>query len=274
MALEIQQQDAVQNSTPDELAGLTDEQKKMVELGRTVRTTDPDSTPAQPVVEEAPKFPKPDGIPEEFFDVATGKVDYEGLTKSYLELKGKLEAPTETKAPEGEQQAEPQADGLAKFSAEFAEKGALSEDSYKELEAKGISKEMVDTYIEAIKTKAEVGEAQVLASVGGREAFNVMSQWAAVNLTQKELDAFNAQVSSSADAAGIAVTWLKAKYEAANGKAPKLVSGHAAPSGPVGFATRSEMFAAISDKRYGRDPEYTALVERKVAARQFGSLSS
>lgn len=221
---------------------------------------------------------KPAGIPDKFWDQKSGKVDYENLAKSYTELEKRLggaEVKPEDAAAAAEQtQTEVPTGDFAKFQTEYAESGVLADASYKELADKGLSKEMVDTYINAVKNQADLGEAQVLSSVGGREVFNTMATWAQSGLDAKELDTFNAQVSSSVEAAAMAVQWLKSKYEAANGRVPKLLSGRTAPGAQLGFATRSDMMKAISDKRYGKDPEYTEQVARDVANKQFGALSS
>lgn len=248
---------------------LTEDEQKLVAAGQRVRTTDDDST--------KPTVTKPEGVPDKFWNAETGQVNTEALLKSYTELESKLggqkqeETATETKQEDPAEKTETApAAGFETFYQEFSQNGKLSEDSYKALAEKhGIPKEVVDAYIEGQTLRATYGEDQVLASVGGKETFSVMSQWAAANLSEKELNAFNAQVTHSVESAGMAVQWLKSKYEAANGKAPQLLQGRPASGAADGFATKSDMMAAMRDKRYGSDPDYTREVAQKMANRRF-----
>lgn len=223
---------------------------------------------------------RPEGVPEKFWNAETGTVNTEALIKSYSELESKLgkgaqeqePAQQATTAP-SQQQVEQAvgADAFKKYGDEIAAQGALSEDSYKELESKGFPRAMVDSYVEGEKLKASMGVEQVLSSVGGRESFSAMTEWAASNLTQDELSVYNSQVApgSSLQAVSMALQWLKAKYEGAVGKEPNLIAGRPAPSGKKGFASKQEAMAAVRDKRYGVDAAYTRDVEERIAARSY-----
>lgn len=224
---------------------------------------------------------RPDTIPEKFWDADKGTVNTDALLKSYTELESKLgkqqepaqqATQTETQTADAQTQQAQEAVGneaFTKYSTEFAEKGQLSDDSYKELASKGIPKEMVDAYIEGQKLRQTYGQDQVLSSVGGREAFQAMSEWAAMNLTDSELKGYNEQVNQSVESAAIALQWLKTKYEGAVGKAPKLVTGRHAPQQSNGFRSKEEAYTAMRDKRYGKDAAYTADVAERLANRTY-----
>lgn len=161
------------------------------------------------------------------------------------------------------------------YSAEYAEKGELSGETYKALEEKGFPRELVDAYIAGVKAQqsenAELAEKEVKAimdGVGGEQGYNKMMQWAADNLTQQEQDAYDKAVSNPDPLiAKMVVQGLKARYDAAVGTEPKLVMGNRTAEPVVkGYADRSSMIKAMSDKRYGTDPEYTRDVERKLLA--------
>lgn len=224
---------------------------------------------------------RPEGIPEKFWDAEKGTVNTDALLKSYTELESKLGKGEQQQEPENQQAQQPSqeqvqqavgADAFKKYGDEIAEKGTLSEESYKELETKGFPRAMVDSYVEGEKLKATMGIEQVISSVGGRDAFSEMSQWAATNLSPTELEMYNAQVAPGAtlQSASMALQWLKAKYEGAVGKEPTLVTGRpAGGSANAGFASKQEAMAAVRDKRYGVDAAYTRDVEQRLANRTY-----
>jgi hypothetical protein len=158
------------------------------------------------------------------------------------------------------------------FNTEYAKTGKLSEESYTKLEAQGFPKQLVDSYIKGMTAQAQgLAEAdvqEVLKVAGGQEKYDAAIKWAGANMSAEEKEAFNTAVQTNKHTAKLAVQAVVAQYEAEYGKAPKLLGGGAASSSTGGevFANRSEMKAAMSDKRYGRDPEYTRSVERKVIA--------
>lgn len=240
---------------------------------------------AQPA-DEQPAHVKPAGIPDEFFNADTGVVDYAALAKSYTELQAKVAGTPAPEAATPEQQdpapkQEPAATPDTIFSLaaqEFAEKGAVTAETYAALAEKhGIPKELVDTFVEGQLAKQQLQqqastaqEEQLLGTIGGRDAFATMSDWARQNFSEAELTAFNQQVGLSAESAALALQFLKTRYESANGRAPKLLTtGRPTSSGADGFASKEEMLTAMRDKRYKSDPAYQAEVARKLANRRY-----
>ena len=76
---------------------------------------------------------------------------------------------------------------------EFQKDGKLSEESYKELEESGFSRELVDTYIRGVQSAAaEAGELAkehvdaIIAEVGGLEKFEAVMKWADGKLSQED----------------------------------------------------------------------------------------
>ena len=161
---------------------------------------------------------------------------------------------------------------------EFQKDGKLSEESYKELEENGFSRELIDTYIRGIQSAAtEAGELAkehvdaIIAEVGGLEKFEAVMKWADGKLSQEEKDAYNkAATGSDPVVARLVVQGLVSRYEREYGHTPTLMKGGktsvvdgAAPSSD-GFPDRSSMIQAMRDPRYGNDPEYTRSVESRV----------
>ncbi|CAB4139462.1 capsid assembly protein [uncultured Caudovirales phage] len=155
---------------------------------------------------------------------------------------------------------------------QVAANGTINEDSYAALEKAGIPRDYVDAYIEGQQAKAQLMRMEVLSSVGGEAVYRDVTAWAAQNLPKADIEAYNRITSGNdIDAIKLAVQGLQARYEAANGKAPKLMNAPTLPGGPsnVGFENRSEMMAAMRDPRYGKDPSFTRSVEQKAMHTNF-----
>lgn len=236
---------------------------------------------------------KPEGVPDKFWNATTGAVDYAAWGKSTAELETAFtkskQAPTDEgkkpateeksaglkidKPAEGADPAAALADkglDINEFNTEFAAKGELGEESYAKLAKVGFDKATVDSVIAGQVALAEKRDNEGFAVAGGKEEFAKMSSWAAANMTAAEREAFNAAVSSpSVETMKLAVSGLRSRYEAVNGKAPTLVGGQPSSNSDVGFASTAEMTAAMRDPRYKKDTAYRASVEAKVAASKF-----
>ena len=240
---------------------------------------------APAVVDETPTVPtRPDSIPEKFWDAEKGEVRMEALLKSYSELekaKGTKVAPAvvePTVEPEKDAAAASTEDAAAvvasvgldyaAMSSEFNELGGLSEETYKALDAKGIPQEMVDAYIAGQQALAAQWDNTGYEVAGGKESFDKMASWAKDAMTVAERQALNDAFSgkdTTADKMKLAVAGLRAKYEAANGRAPGLLGGSPAGSNS-GYQSRAQMTTDMKDPRYAKDPAFRASVERKLAA--------
>ena len=151
------------------------------------------------------------------------------------------------------------------FSNEFAEKGELSEESFKKLEEAGIPKSFVDAYIEGQKALANQLRNDVFTSVGGEKQYQTMLEWAKTAYTPAEVEAFNKATLGSREEVMLAVSSLKSRFEAAYGRPPSLMGGAQQGGGAQGFSSTAEMTAAMRDPRYRSDPAYRAQVAAKLA---------
>lgn len=205
----------------------------------------------------------------------------EDLAAAYNNLETRLGAPEEeseegedlppTEASE-ESTEDSQADAISSASTEFADNGSLSDDTYTKLAESGLGRELVDSYIAGQEALQQSGESSLLESVGGREAYDKISDWAADSLSEKQLGAYNqALETGSEEQASLALDWLKGKYENANGVTSTLTQGKTAGSGVSSFESRAQVMAAMSErdatgrKRYEVDPAYRSEVERRLA---------
>ena len=159
---------------------------------------------------------------------------------------------------------------FSEFNTEYATTGALSEASYAKLAGLGFNRDLVDTYIEGQVARASSYTDIAYQAVGGAESYNQLVAWAAANLNPQEVAAYNRQVGSSdPEILKWAVAGLQARYVAATGERPNLLSGVAGGVPGVGFRSRAEVTAAMSDPRYERDPAYREEVAQKIRAGGF-----
>jgi len=157
---------------------------------------------------------------------------------------------------------------MDKLAQEWAENGALSEESYEALAKVGITKEMVDAYAAGQQALAEKYTAELESYVGGKETFEGIFKWAADALSPAEKAAANyALASGDPDAAKLVLDGLKARYEATMGNTPGFIRGEAAPvsGGITPFASAAELSAAMRDPRYTEDPAYRDRVYKRLA---------
>lgn len=230
----------------------------------------------------------------------------EELEKGYKELQTKLsqrgQAPAET-APsdEGEQDDEGEPDqpsedapaGDAKeiygefigsrldeagidfggMNTRWQQTGELTTEDYSQLEEAGFTKNMVDAYLAGLQYKQAQDSdlsaqqvAAVKAEFGGEQAYGQMLEWAAANLSQEEIDGFNAIVNgSNMPAIKLAVAGLQARYSQTTGREPKLIGGRASKTSTDRFESTAQLVEAMKDPRYTNDPAYRRKIEDKLA---------
>ena len=111
-------------------------------------------------------------------------------------------------------------------------------------------------------TDAEMN--QVYNSAGGEAEYAKLTSWAAQNLSETKLDAFNDMIDrGNATAIQIAVSGLRAEYEAQEGYEGRMLTGNAA-RGADAFRSQAEVVQAMSDPRYDRDEAYRQDVYDKL----------
>lgn len=230
--------------------------------------------------ENAPEYQEPEQQQDE--QEIDYKAKYEELLKSKEQPEQKpldgLEVPEDT--PETAKEVNDAVEttltpeAMDKYSRELASDGVISENSYKELEAKGLSKEVVDAYIRGQQALQEAQTSKVYDTVGGKENYSEMIQWAKTTWDKGQIEAFNNAVNSGNESMVMfGVNNLKAQYEAAQGSPiPKRTvkgTSQGTPRGSKGYENKQEMFKAMRDPAYGKDPSYTKMVENRVALSNF-----
>ncbi len=250
-----------------------------------IQVTTEDTNPTledQAAAQEAAATPKEDGEDKKIL----GKFDsYEELEKSYTELEKKLsqkgkgdnvaqeaEAETEDSTPNEDEDAAREAVENAgldfdALSSAYAEKGELSDDDYASLEKAGIPRHLVDEFIAGQEARTALIQNEVFKAVGGEDRYDAMSEWAAGNLTEGEIEIFNREVNSGdKNRIMYAVKGLKAQFEAASGFEPKRqISGKGSAGDSSSYSSWAQVRADMSDSRYSSDPAFRAQVEAKLS---------
>lgn len=224
-------------------------------------------------LEAASQPDRPEWLPEKFKSV-------DDFVKSYKELETKLHTPKED--PQGEPEGKPEdppqenPEEISNFlnekgidysalSVEYAENGSLSDESYANLEKIGIPKYIVDSYIEGQNAITTQIRSRAFDIVGGEEEYGSMVRWAQANLTQGEIDSFNAALDTrDPDQALFAIKGLASQYRSEVGKTPKLVTGETSGTSAGAFNSLAELTAAMADPRYAKDPAYRQAVGEKL----------
>jgi hypothetical protein len=220
---------------------------------------------------------KPEGIPDKFYDAATGKVDYDAMAKSYTELEKKQSGQKEEVKEESVEEPKTADEAVEKagldmeaLSAEYDANQGLTDDSYAALEAAGIPKETVNQYIEGQKALVAQAQNEAYSITDGKEGYEAMSNWAKANLSAEELANYNTQVNSPiSKVREMAIRGLHAQFSADSGDGKPLVHGGATTGNTGGYSSRAQMIAAMQDSKYQSDPAYRAEVEAKLARSSF-----
>ena len=155
----------------------------------------------------------------------------------------------------------------------YANDGELSEETISRFSEMS-SQDLVNAYLEIqannpqAQQSVEMSEAQVNSvqnAAGGEANYNRVIEWAASNLPDAQINAFDSVVDSGNPAAiGIAFQGLQRQYEESNGYEGRMLQGKAASSSGSIFRSQAELVAAMGDPRYDTDPAYRADVVEKL----------
>ena len=156
----------------------------------------------------------------------------------------------------------------------YANDGQLSEETVEKFSEMS-STDLVNAYLEiqannpqAPQQGVEMSEGQVNSvqnAAGGEANYNRVIEWAANNLPNNQIDAFDSVVDSGNPAAiGIAFQGLQRQYDESNGYEGRMLQGKPASSRGNVYRSQAELVAAMGDPRYDTDPAYRADVVEKL----------
>lgn len=226
-------------------------------------------------------------LANEHAELLAGKYrDAQELEQAYLELQKKLgsrDEQPEADEPEIEQVTEeeeyelpPGVNLIQDASAEYYQNnGQLSEETLNRFSEMS-SRDLVEAYLALQAQQPQQQQAQVADlserevnfiqnAVGGEAAYSNLVQWAAENLPEDYVEAFDSVVESGqVQAIQLAVAGLQREYENAVGYEGRMLSGKAAYQPDDVFRSQAEVVAAMNDARYERDPAYRNDVFEKL----------
>ena len=217
----------------------------------------PEEAPAEATTEDRPEW-----LPEKFTSA-------EEMAKAYSELERKMSSPEVA-----EEQEEEMRDNLDQagvdydaMSQEFFENGELSEASYETLDKAGVPRSIVDSYIESQVAIADAQRSALMSEVGGEEGYSQLTQWAADNLEEAEINYYNEVMdSNNPNAIKMAVRAVAARRDAAEGMEPQVnLSGSSRAAGGNSYESVTQLMQDMQSPSYDNDPAFRAKVEAKLA---------
>lgn len=159
---------------------------------------------------------------------------------------------------------------LTALSAEWGRNGGkLSAASLARLEKQGISQATVNQYIEAQEALAAKHTASLERVAGGKDRLALVLNWAMAN-SHPATNRYNmALATGDYEGASLFLASMTSGYVDEVGRNPRLaISGIEATrmEAEQPFLSMAEMVKAQDDRRYGKDPAYTRMVERRGLA--------
>jgi len=217
---------------------------------------------------------RPDWLPEKFADVEQMAQAYENLEKRLGSEEPESQAEEEFESYEEAEQTVSEVSDLLDdagldfevLQQEYMQQGELSPEAYEALEEAGFPEELVETWIAGQEALTQGIEASVYDLVGGQESYGDMLNWAADNLSDAQVEAYDRAVGSGdIELVNLAVQGLQSQYQASEGIAPQLLGGDNNTSVGGRFGSWSEVTTAMSDPRYDTDMAYRQQVANKLA---------
>ena len=210
------------------------------------------------VEDEDETFERPDYFPEKFWDEKEGP-DIEALVKSYTEIQKKM-SQGKGKAPENydvnflkEQQVDIDTDPLVKGSLEWAKTHGLTQEAYEDL-----AKMFMETGEETVaRTNADIASQKKLLGNKADERIGSVMKFADTLrargvLSDEEVKEFDEMAGT---ALGVKVI---EKIRSYYGEQPIPTTE---PTEDLGMS-HEEIKGMVADARYGKDPAFTAKVEK------------
>ena len=198
----------------------------------------------------------------------------EQLEKAYLELQSKL---GQRQAPDEGQEAEPEAASDAAQETEdevgfqsmmqeaaqaFLDKGEIPEDMLSKFDAMS-SRDIINELMKMPQGQPEVADLSdadvntIQNTVGGKEAYDNIMQWASESMPQEATTAFDNLVNTGDGAMiQLAVLGLQQAYQQANGFEGNMLLVAPLVRWLMCSVPKLKWFRAMNDPRYDNDPAY------------------
>lgn len=152
---------------------------------------------------------------------------------------------------------------------EYLSKGELSQESYDKLSKAGYPKTVIDAFVRGWEATVEKFTNTVYDAAGGKQEYERICQFI-TSLGDREVNAFNDVIENGNPTQVIAlIEGYKARMVQKYGTFNRSVLGGTTAGNAGGFASKTAMVKAMSDPRYGSDPEYTAKVQKMTMSASF-----
>jgi hypothetical protein len=201
----------------------------------------------------------------------------EELERGYLELQKRLSSPAEEEpqveeAPEAEEEEEIEVDGdLFDAIMESYRTGEWDDNLVEEvgkMDPIDVANMFLTKQGEAQQTEVATEEdvTQIQDSVGGVDEYQNMIQWAGQNLSEQEINLYDAAMDRGDPLTMFfAAQALNSRYQDAVGYDGEMLTGSAPRNTGNAFRSQAELIAAMSDPRYDKDPAYRQDIADKLA---------
>jgi hypothetical protein len=201
----------------------------------------------------------------------------EELERGYLELQKRLSSPAEEEpqveeAPEAEEEEEIEVDGdLFDAIMESYRTGEWDDNLVEEvgkMDPIDVANMFLTKQGEAQQTAVATEEdvTQIQDSIGGIEEYQNMLQWAGQNLSEQEINLYDAAMDRGDPLTMFfAAQALNSRYQDAVGYDGEMLTGSAPRNTSNAFRSQAELIAAMSDPRYDKDPAYRQDIADKLA---------
>ena len=148
--------------------------------------------------------------------------------------------------------------------------GNLTEEDYKALNKKGISREEFNIIAEATRLTTEKNDQTLYSFVGGHEQYKQLQEFANSNLSQEEKQLYNDAIGHDMKLARLVVLGLKAQMEQSEGYTPAMsIEGNSTAVSNESYDSRDAYYADKRNRLYGKDKAFTANVDAKRNASGF-----
>lgn len=183
----------------------------------------------------------------------------EELEAAYLELQKKLGSQEEA-AEESEETEEFDDGGLYDIWNTYRETGEISDEALEAID------QMSPADVFALMADQEGGVqgremsgeeiSSVYQAVGGEEAYNALTSWAADNMTEAEINTYDSMIESGdMGQINFALQALYFRYTEAMGQDGDMLQGKPAAA-QAAFRDQQELIEAMNDPRYDSNPAY------------------
>lgn len=191
----------------------------------------------------------------------------EELERGYLELQKRM-----GEGQPNQQESSDVSDQLAKAYESYSSEKKFDASAFENVSKEDLIKAFFENSEEVPQTEESEGpdltQEQVdgmMNSVGGKEQYQQIMNWAVQNLPKSDIEAFDAIVESANPfQINMAVEAMAKRYTDANGQEGQTIQGRSAKM-TDSYRSQAEMIRDMNDPRYDSDPAYRNDVMTKLA---------